>query len=48
MISGSRGSLPMGLQGLWLDGNDPDWMGDYHTDINLQMNYWLADRAGLP
>ncbi|MFG1807196.1 glycoside hydrolase N-terminal domain-containing protein [Streptomyces sp. NPDC049040] len=48
MISGSRGSLPMGLQGLWLDGNDPDWMGDYHTDINIQMNYWMADRAGLP
>ncbi|MGW0082147.1 glycosyl hydrolase family 95 catalytic domain-containing protein [Streptomyces sp. NPDC003393] len=47
MISGSRGSLPLGLQGLWLDGNDPDWMGDYHTDINIQMNYWMADRAGL-
>ncbi|MFJ9536131.1 glycosyl hydrolase family 95 catalytic domain-containing protein [Streptomyces sp. NPDC101225] len=47
MISGSRGSLPLGLQGLWLDGNDPAWMGDYHTDINLQMNYWMADRAGL-
>ncbi|OLZ68948.1 hypothetical protein AV521_19415 [Streptomyces sp. IMTB 2501] len=47
MISGSRGVLPMGLQGSWLDGNDPDWMGDYHTDINVQMNYWLADRAGL-
>ncbi|EST19063.1 glycosyl hydrolase family 95 catalytic domain-containing protein [Streptomyces roseochromogenus] len=47
MISGSRGVLPMGLQGPWLDGNDPDWMGDYHTDINVQMNYWLADRAGL-
>jgi alpha-L-fucosidase 2 len=48
MISGSRGSLPLGLQGLWLDGNDPAWMGDYHTDINIQMNYWMADRAGLP
>lgn len=47
-LAGSRGSLPLGLQGLWLDSNDPDWMGDYHTDINLQMNYWLADRAGLP
>ncbi|MFE0455730.1 glycoside hydrolase N-terminal domain-containing protein [Streptomyces sp. NPDC058914] len=47
MISGSRGSLPLNLQGLWLDGNDPDWMSDYHTDINLQMNYWMADRAGL-
>ncbi|MEU0926989.1 glycosyl hydrolase family 95 catalytic domain-containing protein [Streptomyces malaysiensis] len=47
MISGSRDSLPLNLQGLWLDGNDPDWMGDYHTDINIQMNYWMADRAGL-
>ncbi|MGP4090319.1 glycosyl hydrolase family 95 catalytic domain-containing protein [Streptomyces sp. KR55] len=47
MISGSRGSLPLNLQGLWLDGNDPDWMGDYHTDINIQMNYWMADRTGL-
>ncbi|WP_406444951.1 glycoside hydrolase family 95 protein [Streptomyces sp. NBC_00631] len=47
MIAGSRGSLPMGLQGLWLDGNDPDWMGDYHTDINIQMNYWMSDRLGL-
>ncbi|MFJ4753263.1 MULTISPECIES: glycosyl hydrolase family 95 catalytic domain-containing protein [Streptomyces] len=47
MISGSRDSLPLGLQGLWLDGNDPDWMGDYHTDINIQMNYWMADRTGL-
>ncbi|KKD02667.1 glycosyl hydrolase family 95 catalytic domain-containing protein [Streptomyces sp. WM6386] len=47
MIAGSRAGLPLNLQGLWLDGNDPDWMGDYHTDINLQMNYWMADRAGL-
>jgi alpha-L-fucosidase 2 len=47
MIAGSRDSLPLALQGLWLDGNDPDWMGDYHTDINIQMNYWMADRAGL-
>ena len=46
-ICGSRDGLPMGLQGTWLEGNTPDWMGDYHTDINLQMNYWLADRAGL-
>ena len=48
MITGSRGSLPTNLQGLWLDDNDPDVDGDYHTDINLQMNYWLPDRAGLP
>jgi alpha-L-fucosidase 2 len=46
-ITGSRGSLPTGLQGLWLNNNEPDWMGDYHTDVNLEMNYWLPDRAGL-
>ncbi|MCQ4210748.1 glycosyl hydrolase family 95 catalytic domain-containing protein [Streptomyces longispororuber] len=45
-LCGSRDGLPMGLQGVWLEGNTPDWMGDYHTDINIQMNYWLADRAG--
>jgi alpha-L-fucosidase 2 len=48
MIAGSRDSAPLNLQGLWLENNTPDWMADYHTDINVQMNYWLADRAGLP
>lgn len=47
-ITGSRDGLPMGLQGLWQNNNTPDWMSDYHTDINLQMNYWLAGRAALP
>ncbi|WP_370949134.1 glycoside hydrolase N-terminal domain-containing protein [Amycolatopsis sp. cg5] len=46
-ITSSRDSLPINLQGLWLHTNNPDWMADYHTDINVQMNYWLADRAGL-
>ncbi|KAF1004085.1 MAG: hypothetical protein GAK28_04249 [Luteibacter sp.] len=46
-IAGSRDRLPTGLQGLWLSDNAPPWMGDYHTDINIQMNYWLPDRAGL-
>ncbi|MER5488260.1 glycoside hydrolase N-terminal domain-containing protein [Streptomyces sp. NPDC002812] len=47
-ITGSRSSLPTNLQGLWLDYNGADpWRGDYHTDINLQMNYWLPDRVGL-
>lgn len=47
MITASRAMLPINLQGLWIDRNNPDWMADYHTDINLEMNYWLADRAGL-
>lgn len=47
-IAGSRNGLPTGLQGLWLSDNAPAWMADYHNDINVQMNYWLPDRAGLP
>jgi alpha-L-fucosidase 2 len=47
-ISSSRGSLPANLQGLWSTTNNPAWMADYHTDINVEMNYWLADRAALP
>lgn len=48
MICGSRDGLPMGLQGSWIDTNNPGWMGDVHTDVNIQMNYWIADRTGLP
>lgn len=47
-IAGSRDSLPTGLQGLWINDNAPPWMADYHSDVNIQMNYWLPDRAGLP
>lgn len=47
MLSGSRDSLPINLQGPWLVDNAPPWHADYHTDVNLQMNYWLPDRLGL-
>lgn len=46
-ITGSRDGLPLSLQGPWLETNNPAWMSDYHTDINIEMNYWLTDRAGL-
>lgn len=46
-IAASRDALPINLQGLWLENNDPPWMSDYHSDVNLQMNYWLTDAAGL-
>ncbi|NNC14033.1 glycoside hydrolase family 95 protein [Planctomonas sp. JC2975] len=46
-IAGSRTSLPINLQGPWLKDNDPPWMADYHSDINVEMNYWLTDRARL-
>lgn len=48
LISSSRpGSLPANLQGLWNDSNDPPWHADYHANINIQMNYWPAEVAGL-
>lgn len=49
LASTSRpGGLPANLQGLWNDSNTPPWGGDYHTNINLQMNYWAAESCALP
>ena len=48
LISCSRpGTMPANLQGLWNNSNKPPWHSDYHTNINLQMNYWGADAANL-
>jgi len=50
MISCSRpgeGALPANLQGLWLINKYPAWRCDYHTDINLQMNYWFTAPSNL-
>lgn len=42
------GGLPANLQGLWNDSNRPAWASDYHSNINLQMNYWGAETSALP
>ncbi|MCP4712847.1 MAG: glycoside hydrolase family 95 protein, partial [Planctomycetes bacterium] len=48
LISCSRpGTLPANLQGVWNDSNRPAWAGDYHSNINLEMNYWLAEPTNL-
>jgi len=48
LISSSReGSLPANLQGIWANEIQTPWNGDYHTDINVQMNYWPADVTNL-
>ena len=48
LISCSRpGTLPANLQGIWNRSNNPPWHCDYHTNINLQMNYWGVDAANL-
>ncbi|MGW0547643.1 glycoside hydrolase family 95 protein [Streptomyces altiplanensis] len=48
LIASSRpGSLPANLQGVWNDSSTPPWNADYHTNINIQMNYWPAEPANL-
>lgn len=49
LISSSRpGGVPANLQGLWNDYARPAWFCAYTTNINFQMNYWLAEPVGLP
>lgn len=47
LISCSRDSLPANLQGLWNNSNNPPWFSDYHVNINLEMNYWMAETTNL-
>nr|WP_317236096.1 glycoside hydrolase N-terminal domain-containing protein [Niabella hibiscisoli] len=48
LLSSSRaGGLPANLQGIWANKIQTPWNGDYHTDINVQMNYWPAEVANL-
>lgn len=48
LISSSRkGTNPANLQGLWNEYIQAPWNADYHLNINLQMNYWLADVTNL-
>jgi len=48
LASSRPGGMPANLQGLWNVVNNPNWHGDYHTDVNIQMNYWFVDVANLP
>lgn len=48
LISSTRpGSLPPNLQGLWCKTIDTPWNGDYHLNINFQMNHWPAEVTNL-
>ncbi|MGV8139748.1 MAG: glycoside hydrolase N-terminal domain-containing protein [Mangrovibacterium sp.] len=50
LMSSSRkpGVLPANLQGIWNDLYAAPWNADFHTNINLQMNYWPAEVCNLP
>lgn len=39
--------LPPNLQGLWANTIATPWNGDYHTNINVQMNHWPAEAGNL-
>lgn len=48
LISSSReGSLPANLQGVWGKSLFNPWNADYHTNINIEMNYWPAETTNL-
>lgn len=48
LISSSReGSLPANLQGVWGERLSNPWNADYHTNINIQMNYWPTQPTNL-
>jgi alpha-L-fucosidase 2 len=49
LISSSRDqATPANLQGLWNDLVQPPWGSNYTTNINVEMNYWLAENTNLP
>ncbi len=47
ICSTREGSLPPNLQGLWANTYQTPWNGDYHTNINVQMNHWIAEQGNL-
>lgn len=48
LISSSRpGGVAANLQGIWNNHIRPPWSSNYTTNINTEMNYWLAETANL-
>ncbi len=49
LMGSSRGpaTLPANLQGIWNKDMNAAWNADFHTNINLQMNYWPAEVCNL-
>ena len=39
--------LPSNLQGVWNNKQKAAWHSDYHTNVNLQMNYWPTYSTNL-
>lgn len=48
LLSSSRpGSQPANLQGVWNCEVRPPWSSNWTSNINVQMNYWLAETCNL-
>ncbi len=47
IASSRKGGLPANLQGIWNNDFKPAWYSQYTTNINVQMNYWLAEQTNL-
>ena len=41
------GVLPANLQGIWNQELQAPWNSDFHTNINIQMNYWPVEVCNL-
>ena len=48
LISSTREDLlPSNLQGLWANTIQTPWNGDYHLNINVEMNHWPCEVCNL-
>lgn len=47
IASSRKGGQPANLQGIWNKDTSPAWGSKYTTNINTEMNYWLAESANL-
>ena len=48
LISSSRpGGIPANLQGIWNNHVRPPWSSNFTTNINAEMNYWMAESCNL-
>ncbi|WP_432797162.1 glycoside hydrolase family 95 protein [Poriferisphaera sp. WC338] len=47
LCSSHNSLLPANLQGIWQDKLVAQWNSDFHININIQMNYWMAEVVGL-
>ena len=48
LISSTREDLlPSNLQGLWANTTQTPWNGDYHLNINVEMNHWPCEACNL-